>query len=230
MTEKKSADRGRFGIIAADPLRFLGIQSMMAAVEGATEIVPVERVTSQALRSFSLVVVDALSTELVFEMIAALRRARPAIRLIVVGMESDPAYIERVIGSGAKGYLTHTALEAEIRMAIGIVLDGSVWAPRKVLARLIDRSLPARQEAGVRPLFTQRERDVLRLLVTGSSNREAGAALGIDEATVKAHVGRLMRKVGVTNRTALCVEATRRELLDEHPDAGSEEASKAGGM
>ena len=229
MTEKKSTDRERFGMIATDPLRFLGLRSMMA-VDASIEMVPVERVTTAALRGFSLVIVDASSTGLVSEMVGALRRACSSVRLIVLGLESDPAYIEQIIGSGAKGYLTHTATEAEIRMAISVVLDGSIWAPRKVLARLIDKSLPAGQEAAVRPALTQRETDVLRLLVTGSSNREVGRALGIDEATVKAHVGRLMRKVGVTNRTALCVEATRRELLESDSTAGRELLDVSGGL
>ena len=64
----------------------------------------------------------------------------------MVGLEEDPAYVERVIGAGAKGYLTHGASESELRMAIEIILDGSVWAPRKVLARLLERGL-AEQKA-----------------------------------------------------------------------------------
>jgi DNA-binding NarL/FixJ family response regulator len=56
---------------------------------------------------------------------------------------------------------------------------------------------------GTPPAFTIRERDVLQLLHAGRSNREIAKALDIDESTVKAHIGRLMRKVGVTNRIAL---------------------------
>ena len=52
-----------------------------------------------------------------------------------------------------------------------------------------------------------REREVVDLLVSGVSNREIGEALKINEATVKAHVGRLMRKGGVSNRTALSLRA-----------------------
>jgi DNA-binding NarL/FixJ family response regulator len=81
-----------------------------------------------------------------------------------------------------------------------------VWAPRKVLARLLDRSEQERSGTrAVTPAFTARERDVLGLLHAGRSNREIATALDIDESTVKAHIGRLMRKVGVTNRIALTV-------------------------
>ena len=65
------------------------------------------------------------------------------------------------------------------------------------------------------PRFTEREGQVLRLLVAGSPNREIASALGIDEATVKAHVGRLMRKVGVTNRIALTMQAVSRNLFTQ---------------
>lgn len=61
--------------------------------------------------------------------------------------------------------------------------------------------------------FTTRESDVLRMLVAGHSNKEIGAELGIEERTVKAHVAKLMRKVGVENRVALSVHAIKQGLL-----------------
>ena len=198
----------RYGIVASDPLRFLGLQTMLPP-EPDAEFVALTGQATLELRSLSLVLVDASCTPHLLELIAAFRRAEPELKLVVVGLESDSGHIERVIGAGAKGYLTHEAGEKEIRMAIDVVLDGSVWAPRKVLARLIERNRVALNEGAAAPLLTPREGDVLSLLVSGRSNRETGAALGIDEATVKAHVGRLMRKFGVANRTALTVRAMK---------------------
>jgi DNA-binding NarL/FixJ family response regulator len=98
------------------------------------------------------------------------------------------------------------AKESEIRMAVDMVRDGSVWAPRKVLARLLDRQPGAhRPSPSAQPRFTARETEVLKLLRSGHPNREIAQSLGIDESTVKAHIGRLMRKVGVSNRIALTV-------------------------
>ena len=88
-------------------------------------------------------------------------------------------------------------------MAIETVRDGSVWAPRKVLSRLLDREPRNPDGTEQRPRFTARELEVLTLLREGHPNRELARMLGIDEATVKAHLGRLMRKVGVSNRIAL---------------------------
>jgi DNA-binding NarL/FixJ family response regulator len=90
-------------------------------------------------------------------------------------------------------------------MAIEMVRDGSVWAPRKVLSRLLDKQRNAPKSPASVPRFTARERQVLNLLHAGQPNREIAHALGIDEGTVKAHIGRLMRKVGVNNRIALTI-------------------------
>jgi DNA-binding NarL/FixJ family response regulator len=150
--------------------------------------------------SLMIVVIDASCTDHLFELLETFRRMRPQMRLIVLGDSEEQEYIQRVIGAGAKGYLTQAAREAEIRLALEIVNDGSVWAPRKVLARLLD--IPDR--AGRRGGDSE--------LVTGLGNREIGLALQIREQTVKAHLSRLMRKVGVTNRIGLTLHALDRDL------------------
>jgi DNA-binding NarL/FixJ family response regulator len=116
------------------------------------------------------------------------------------------------VGAGAKGYLSHSANEAELQMAISVVRDGSVWAPRKVLARLLEQSMREPEIAKAVPVrLTRRELEVLRLLVLGHPNRQIALALGVDEGTVKAHMGRLMRKAGVDNRTALSMRAIEQQ-------------------
>ena len=104
---------------------------------------------------------------------------RPHLRVIVIGLKEDHDYIQQVIGAGAKGYLTHSAKESEIRLAIEIVQDGSAWAPRKVLARLLESSsAETHRQGGPEPKFTEREGQVLRLLVAGHPNREIASAAG----------------------------------------------------
>ena len=94
-------------------------------------------------------------------------------------------------------------------MAVGVVLDGSIWAPRKVLAALIESTGNGtggprdRTSEPIRKMLTDRERDVLQLLMNGRSNREIAAAMGIEPATVKAHLGRMLRKTKASNRVEL---------------------------
>ena len=64
--------------------------------------------------------------------------------------------------------------------------------------------------------LTDRETQVLKMLVEGRSNKEIGTPLGIGERTVKAHVAKLMRKVGVENRVALTVHAITHSLVSPH--------------
>ena len=214
MKETLSAGHLRMGLIATDPLRIIGFQTVFS--EGDAEVVPLSVPGALDASGVSLIFIDAECTEHLFELLATFRRTRPHLRLIVIGVQEDQQYIQQVIGAGAKGYLTHTAKESELRMALQIVQDNSLWAPRKVLARLLESSSTEKADttAAAAPKFTGREVQVLRLLVAGSPNREIGRALGIDAVTVKAHVGRIMRKVGVDNRIALTVETLNRNLLE----------------
>jgi DNA-binding NarL/FixJ family response regulator len=215
-SKEGSKEQLRIGLVATDALRILGLQTIFPE-GGPVEVVPLSAPGAIEASGVSLILIDAACTEHIFELLASFRRTRPHLKLIVLGLEEDHEYIQRVIGAGAKGYLAHTARENEIRLAIDIVQDGSVWAPRKVLARLLESAAGAGAKAKVEaePRLTEREAQVLQLLVAGRPNREIASALGIDVITVKAHVGRLMRKVGVENRIALCVEAVNRNMLEK---------------
>jgi DNA-binding NarL/FixJ family response regulator len=217
MKEKKPLGPLRIGLVATDPLRILGLQTIFSQIgpeDGPVELVPLSVPGALDASGVSLILIDSACTDHIFELLATFRRTRPHLRLIVLGLEEDHDYIQRIIGAGAKGYLAHTAKESEIRLAIEIVQDGSAWAPRKVLARLLEVSSESSRGSAVKePTFTEREGQVLRLLVAGHPNRAIAEELGIDLITVKAHVGRLMRKVGVDNRIALSVQAVNRKLI-----------------
>jgi DNA-binding NarL/FixJ family response regulator len=216
-TDKKAQGPVKLGLVATDPLRILGLQTIFSeeGIKGApVEIIPLSVPGALDASGVSLILIDAACTDHIFELLAAFRRTRPHLRLIVLGLEEDHEYIQRIIGAGAKGYLAHTARPGEVRLAIEIVQGGSAWAPRKVLADLLDLSSAEERRAAVdEPKFTERESEVLRLLVEGHPNRVIAGELGINLATVKKHVGALMRKVGVKNRIALSVQVVNRRLL-----------------
>jgi DNA-binding NarL/FixJ family response regulator len=201
----------RIGLVASDPLRLVGMEAILADLPGI-EAVPLELDQIGASASLAVLMLEARAGgDALPELISRLRREHPQLRIVVVGEGLDPLLIEQVIGAGAKGYLAETASEAEIRMALEVVLDGSVWAPRKVLAKLLEggsgsaSSTPSGDSIVKR--MTAREREVLELLMDGRSNRAIAEALGIDEATVKAHLGRMLRKTGAHNRVELTLRA-----------------------
>jgi DNA-binding NarL/FixJ family response regulator len=72
---------------------------------------------------------------------------------------------------------------------------------------------PKRMRVGANEAITDREKQVLTMLVRGLSNKEIGAPLGIAERTVKAHIAKMMRKVGVHNRIELSVHAVARSIV-----------------
>ena len=200
----------RLGLVATDALRVAGLEAILA-----DEVEVVLLAEGAALETeIDMVLIDASATDHLIELLGLFRQSRPEVKLIVLGAASDLDSIKRVIGAGAKGYLNDSVSANELRMAIAVVQDGSVWAPRKVLARLLASSLsePAPIQVGeVR--FTRREQEVLRLLVRGHGNREIALAMGVEEAAVKAHMGRLMRKAAVGNRTALSMRALERRWV-----------------
>lgn len=202
----------RIGVVASDPLRLLGMEAILSELPGLKPV-PLELEQVASAGDLAVVIVEArIAGEQIADVVARLRRERPHLRIVVVGETLDPQTIETVIGAGAKGYLAETASESEIRMALEVVLDGSVWAPRKVLARLIESgtATAAASEATANRVanrMTAREREVLELLMEGRSNRAIAEVLGIDEATVKAHLGRMLRKTGAHNRVELTLRA-----------------------
>lgn len=202
----------QIGIVAADPLRGLGLQTILQDVLNYTSV-DLSLENAGANQHISALLLDADDDpEMLLEAIATLRKQKADLRIIALGRLLEEEFVQAVIAAGARGYLPHTASEGELRMSLEVVLDGSVWAPRKVLARLIDAAgVPtADAKAANERLIDQvtpREREVLDLLMEGRSNREIAGSLSIDEVTVKAHLGRMLRKAGVSNRVELTLRA-----------------------
>jgi DNA-binding NarL/FixJ family response regulator len=204
----------RIAVVESDPLRFVGFRALFDS-ESDFELVSASLPDLTVLQNIDLILLGNRSGQNLFDLMASLKATRPDLRIIVTGSGIDEETILKAIASGAKGYVDEAASPAEFVQAIRVVHQGSVWAPRRVLSMFIERvsSSPGRIFPAGRVSFTDREKEVLEMLVAGRSNKEIGAALGIEERTVKAHVAKLMRKVGVQNRIALSVHAITHSLV-----------------
>jgi len=204
----------RIAVVESDPLRFVGFRALFDN-ESDFELLSATLPEIGTASAIDLVLLGNRSGQNLFDVMASLKATRPDLRIIVTGSGVDDETVLKAIASGAKGYVDEAASPAEFVQAIRIVNDGSVWAPRRVLSTFIERvsSSPGRIFPAGRVTFTDREKEVLEMLVAGRSNKEIGAALGIEERTVKAHVAKLMRKVGVQNRIALSVHAITHSLV-----------------
>ncbi|MBV9072841.1 MAG: response regulator transcription factor [Acidobacteria bacterium] len=203
-------------VVDSDPLRFIGLRSLFDN-EPDLELTAATLDELPRLQNVDMAMLGnrAAGGPSIFDVMASLKAARPDLRIIVSGTGADDETILKALAAGAKGYVDEAASAAEFVQAIRVVHQGSVWAPRRVMSIFIDRvtSSPGKIFPAGRVDFTDREKEVLELLVAGRSNREIGQALQIEERTVKAHVAKLMRKVGVQNRIALSVHAITHSLV-----------------
>ncbi len=204
----------RVAVVESDPLRFIGFRALFDdEPEFELTAATVQEIATSA--DVDLILLGSRGGVNLFDVMATLKASRPDLRIIVTGAGADDETILKALAAGAKGYVDEAATPAEFTMALRIVNQGSVWAPRRVLSTFIERvtASPGRIFPAGRVTFTDREKEVLELLVAGRSNKEIGSALGIEERTVKAHVAKLMRKVGVQNRIALSVHAITHSLV-----------------
>jgi len=204
----------RIALVENDPLRFVGFRALF---DGDPDFV-IQNCSSTSIFSnhnYDLVLIGSRTGPAIYEVMAALKALDPSVRIIATGNVPGDEMALRALCAGAKGYVEESAPVAEFKKAVREVHSGSVWISRRLFGMFIERVTSVlRSTARQEPLvFTEREREVLHLLLDGRSNREIGHELGIEERTVKAHVAKLMRKAGVTNRIALSVHALTHSLL-----------------
>ena len=137
--------------------------------------------------------------------IKAIRKEFHDARIIVLTTFDGDEDIFRALQAGARSYLLKGMEGDELTEAIRTVHRGKSSLPAAVAGRLAERL------AG--PSLTERETDVLKLIVAGNSNKEIGAALYISEATVKTHINNLLSKLGVTDRTQAATTALQRGIV-----------------
>lgn len=198
----------RIGLVDFEPIRIAGLREIFASqpqfvVEAADWAVAFRESV------FDLVVVMLREQAFSLALLARLKTRHQGLKVLVIGTGSDDEKVLEAISAGAKGWLEETASPAQVMQAACVVLNGSIWAPRRVLSVFVDRAIEgsASRRRRHNPRFTEREEEVLQQLVLARSNREIAQALSIREQTVKSYVARLMRKVGVGNRIALSVQA-----------------------
>lgn len=140
------------------------------------------------------------------EAIRIIRQESPDARFVVLAQRAEDDDVRQAVAAGAQGCV-----------AKGKAQDALLDALRQVHAG--NRVLPAPQRAGTPPEWSlsPREREVLALMAHGRSNKEIAASLGIAESTVKCHVGVILARLRVTDRTQAVVAALQRGLVRLEP-------------
>jgi DNA-binding NarL/FixJ family response regulator len=140
-----------------------------------------------------------------------LRRRLPDTRVIVLTSFAEDERLLPAIQAGAAGYLLKNVAPPELARAVRAAHAGEALIDPVIAARLVDAiAQPAGEPAPER--LTAREQEVLALIARGYSNKRIALELGIAEKTVKTHVGHVLAKLGVTDRTQAAVHAVRMGL------------------
>ncbi|MBN9539430.1 MAG: response regulator transcription factor [Reyranella sp.] len=131
--------------------------------------------------------------------LARLRSEHPTVPIIVVSAARDASIVQRAYEFGASAYIDKSASLEEIAGVVRAVLDGEIFAPPEAIAGDTFAQRAAQ--------LTPQQWRVLALMVQGDQNKQIAYKLGVGEATVKAHVTVILRKLGVRSRTQAVIEA-----------------------
>lgn len=146
-----------------------------------------------------------------FSALAWLRAQYPALPVIIVSAVTEPAIMRRAVDFGASGFIPKASPIAEIGQAVRAVQNGDVWLPEVALAAA-DENLSEDQILAERiASLTPQQFRVLMMIADGLLNKQIAGELDVSEATVKAHVTAIFRKMHVRSRTQAAVAARRLE-------------------
>ncbi len=138
------------------------------------------------------------------EGLRTLRSRYPTLALLVASGQEDPPTIRAVLATGVNGFFPKTGAPELLRSAIQLVLAGESYVPPGALADHLGGEPPHRPDVTG---LTPRQRDVLRRLLRGHSNKLIARDLGLTEGTVKIHIAAILRALGARNRTEAVVRA-----------------------
>jgi two-component system, NarL family, response regulator LiaR len=142
-----------------------------------------------------------------------LRERLPETRVIVLTSFLDDDKLLPALRAGAAGYLLKNAEPQEVVRAVRAAHAGKTVIDSVVAARLVE-TLAADDRGDPIDLLTPREREVLVLIGRGYANKRIALELGLAEKTVKTHVGHVLAKLGVSDRTQAAIAAVRAGLVD----------------
>lgn len=140
-----------------------------------------------------------------------LLREVPEMRIIVLTMHGEDAYVIEALRSGARGYVLKTQAGSDLVRAIGEVTQGRIYLSPSVSSAVVQAFL-AGSMSPADPL-TPREREVLQLVAEGRSTKEVAGILGVSVKTAETHRTRLMTKLDIHHTAGLVHYAIRRGLV-----------------
>lgn len=165
-----------------------------------------------------LIIIDVSMPDLNgFEATRQILTAAPQSQVLVLTMHDAPEIIERMVASGARGYVLKSDAERDLTTAVQAICHGRPFFTPAASEVMLEMS---RERVGTRrgrsralPKLTARERQVVRLLAQGKSNKQVAASLNISVRTVESHRSKVMRKLALKSFSDLVRYAVRNKIV-----------------
>jgi two-component system response regulator NreC len=143
----------------------------------------------------------------------------PQTKVLVLTMHDDEEYLRQMMEAGATGYVVKRAADTELAVAIRAVHRGEVFVypslTKVLLGDLVRKPGEERSQRDSYDLLSAREKEVLRLVALGHTNKQIASELYLSVKTIETYRGRMMRKLGLKSRAGLVRYALGRGLLDD---------------
>jgi DNA-binding NarL/FixJ family response regulator len=150
------------------------------------------------------------------EAVTEIKRRYPDVRVLVMTLHKTEDFIHASLQAGADGYILKDATHEELRLAIRSVLQGKTYLSMDVSGKVVSGYLGGGKSSSGSSIFdtlTHREREVLKLVAEGKSNKEIADFLSLSVKTVEKHRSNLMSKLDVHNAAGLTAFAIEKGLL-----------------
>ena len=141
--------------------------------------------------------------------IAAIKKQHAAIQIIALTSYQEDELVQNALRAGAVGYLMKNVSARELAAAIHAAKDGKMTLSSEAAQALVRAS----QQPQDTEKLTEREREVLKLMVEGLNNAEIAERLVVSLSTVKYHISNILTKLGVDNRVAAVTQALQKKLV-----------------
>ncbi len=216
-------DRGSIRVVVVDDHTILreGVCSLLALQD---DIVVVGEASNgaEALELLDRTAADVVIMDMVMPRMNGLEATReikcrwPDVKVLILSMYDDDAYVQQVIQAGASGYVLKRVATDDLVQAIREVYGGASFLHPPIAAKLIEdyvRRVRGDEIAADQGPLTAREREVLTLIAEGNSNQEIADRLYLSRKTVESHRANIMRKLDVHEVTELVKYALRNGLI-----------------
>jgi DNA-binding NarL/FixJ family response regulator len=199
-----------------------GLRALLAAQNGL-EVIGEAGDGREAIRKVDTLQPDLLLIDLSMpklngiDAIREIKSQHPKIKIIVLTVHKSDEYIIAALKAGANGYMLKDASQNELLLAIDYVLNGKTFLSPSISDKVVDAVLNTDKKgkpAAVLENLTAREREILKLVAEGNTNKKIAYHLCISLKTVEKHRSNLMKKLDLRNTAALTAYAIEKKMVD----------------